>query len=250
MHSYLLDVADFPENSPRQLSRGRKFSAMDRRMQKTPLAKNDNLLLIDVNSEIRMHPAGRDGPSLTFSDMEPLTRFGIDLHPGGKGLPSLRMDGDGWEKISNMVRSDDVNSLDPRVVCPRDPAIHGALTSTTLGEAVDGEKRDPKEIVRKLHVNWGHASAQQLKRTMVEADGRASSLVQYVDEVVRNCEVCRAFDMAPSIPIAGASTVSAFNEKLQVDLLFLGEHIVLHVLEIFPRYSLMVPARSKNPEEV
>ena len=150
---YLLDVADFPENSPRQLSRDRKFSAMDRRMQKTPLAKNDNLLLIDVTSEIRMHPAGRDGPSLTFSDMEPSTRFGIDLHPGGKGLPSLRMDGDGWEKISNMVRSDDESSLDPRVVCPRDPAIHGALTSTTLGEAVDGEKRDPREIVRKLHVN-------------------------------------------------------------------------------------------------
>ena len=99
-------------------------------------------------------------------------------------------------------------------------------------------------------MNWGHASAQQLKRTMVEADGRAGSLVQYVDEVVRNCEVCRAFDMAPSIPIAGTSTVSAFNEKLQIDLLFLDEHIVLHVLDIFSRYSLMVPVRSKNPEEV
>ena len=148
-----------------------------------------------------MHPAGRDGPSLTFSDLTPKTRFGDDLHPGGKGLPSLRMDGARSKPISKMARSAEESSPDPQVVCPRDPAIHAALTPTTLGEAVDGEKRDPKEIVRKLHVNWGHASAQQLKRTMVEADGRAGTLVQYVDEVVRNCEVCRALDSAPLIPV-------------------------------------------------
>ena len=124
-----------------------------------PLARNDNLLLIDVTSEIRMHPAGRDGPSLTLSDLTLPNRFGVDLHPGGKGLPSLRMDGDGSEKIPNMARPAEESLPDPQVVCPRDPAIHAALTSTTLGEAVDGEKRDPREIVRKLHVNWGHASA-------------------------------------------------------------------------------------------
>ena len=85
---------------------------------------------------------------------------------------------------------------------------------------------------------------------MAEADGRANSLIQYVDEVVRNCDVCKAFDSAPAIPVAGTSSVSAFNEKLQVDLLFLDDLIVLHVLDLFSRYSLLVPARSENPEEV
>ena len=85
---------------------------------------------------------------------------------------------------------------------------------------------------------------------MAEADGRTNSLVQYEDEVVGNCDVCRAFDSAPSIPVAGTSSVSASNEKLQIDLLFLGDIIVLHVLDLLSRYSLLAPARSKNPEEV
>ena len=112
-----------------------------------------------------------------------------------------------------------MGSSNLHVGSPRDTPIHAALTSSTLGEAVDGEKCDPREIVRKLHVNWGHASSQQLKRAMAEADGRANSSAQFVGEVVRNCDVCRAFDSAPPIPVAGTSSVSALNEKRQIDLL-------------------------------
>ena len=35
-----------------------------------------------------------------------------------------------------------------------------------------------------------------------------------------------------------------------MDLLFLGDLIILHVLGVFPRYSLLAPGRSKNPAEV
>ena len=38
-----------------------------------------------------------------------------------------------------------------------------ACTAVTLGDARDGSISDPKKIIMKLHVNWGHASATQLK---------------------------------------------------------------------------------------
>ena len=123
-----------------------------------------------------MHPAGRGGPSLTFDCKEPKQVIGDELHPGGKGFPSLRTDGAELKPIPEQEsRSTDVGSSSLHVGSPRDTPIHTALTSPTLGEAVDGEKSDPREIVRKLHVNWGHASSQQLKRAMAEADGRANS---------------------------------------------------------------------------
>ena len=75
-------------------------------------------------------------------------------------------------------------------------------------------------------------------------------LVRFADEVAEQCEVCRAFDKAPRIPIAGTSTASAFNEKLQIDLLFLGDIIALRIMDMFSKYSLLIPARSKNPQEV
>ena len=56
----------------------------------------------------------------------------------------------------------------------------------------------------------------------------------------------RAFDVAPSTPVSGAS----FSEKAQVDLPLPDDIIALRDLDLFPRYSLFVPVRSKNPDEV
>ena len=123
-----------------------------------------------------MHPAGRGGLSLAFDCKEPKRIIGDELRPGGKGFPSLKMDGAELKQTSDRDPcSTDADSPNLHVDSPRDTPIHAALTSSTLGEAVDGEKCDPREIVRKLHVNWGHASSQQLKRAMAEADGRANS---------------------------------------------------------------------------
>ena len=107
-------------------------------------------------------------------------------------------------------------------------------------------------------MNWGHASAQQLKRATAEAEGEAGGLIPSVDDVVRECEICRGFDVAPAIPVAGASSVASFNEQLRVDLLFwvlrvlpsvLGiawtfcfgycDWSVLRVLGLFSSYSLL-----------
>ena len=71
----------------------------------------------------------------------------------------------------------------------------------------------------------------------------------YVDAVLGNRDVCRAFDTAPHVPSAGAATVSAFNEEAQVDLLFLGCLVVAHALGFF-KYSPRRPVQSENPQEL
>ena len=75
-------------------------------------------------------------------------------------------------------------------------------------------------------------------------------LLRHVEEVVNQCDVCKAFDKAPHTPIAGTSAVAMFNEKLQVDLLFLDDLIALHIMAVFPKYSILTLVRSKNPLEV
>ena len=56
-----------------------------------------------------------------------------------------------------------------------------------------------------------------------------------VDEVLARCEVCRAFEKWPHVPVAGTSTVATFNEKLQADFAFLGDVIALHVVDVCSR---------------
>ena len=94
------------------------------------------------------------------------------------------------------------------------PKKFAACAAVTLLDAQDEGVMDPKKIIMKLRANWGHASASQLKRILVDSDGGMSHLVAHVDSVLETCEVCRAFDKAPHLPIAGTSSVSCFNKRV------------------------------------
>ena len=86
-----------------------------------------------------------------------------------------------------------------------------------------------------------------MQRVLVDSDGGVSHSVNDVDEVLENGDVCRASDKAPHVPLAGASAVSMFNEKVQVDLLFIEDLIALRAMDAFPKDSLFLPVQSKNP---
>ena len=72
----------------------------------------------------------------------------------------------------------------------------------------------------------------------------------FADGDLEQCEVCRAFDKAPHAPIGGTSTVAMFNGKLQADLLFLGVLIALRAIDLSSKHFLLIPARSKNLQEI
>ena len=65
-------------------------------------------------------------------------------------------------------------------------------------DATDPSAGDARGIVRKLHVSWGAASADGLQRVLARADE------------------------ALHLPVAGESTASPLNGKVQVSLLFFG----------------------------
>ena len=99
----------------------------------------------------------------------------------------------------------------------------------------------------KLRVNWGRASAKQLRRVLVDSDGDNAHLLTCVDEVMEHWEVRRAFAKAPHTPAAGTSTVAMFNEKPQVDLPFAGDIIAAQELGAPSKYPPLAPVRTRNP---
>ena len=71
-------------------------------------------------------------------------------------------------------------------------------------------------------------------------------LANFAYEVLEQCEICRAFNKAPHIPIAGASTVSAFKEKFQADLLPLDDAGALRAMEVCSKFSFSISARPET----
>ena len=127
------------------------------------------------------------------------------------------------------------------------PTLFSACSAVTLGDACDGSVSDPRKIIAKLRVNRGHASACQPKTALVDSGGGNSRLVNFAGEVLEHCETRRALEKAPHAPIAGTPTVSTFNEKVQVDLLFLGDLIASQVL-VDSKYLLILPVQPGNPQ--
>ena len=63
------------------------------------------------------------------------------------------------------------------------PRTLSSSKADTLRDARDGTPSHPKKIIKKLHVHWGHAAAQQIKRVSVDSDGDKLHLLHHVDEV-------------------------------------------------------------------
>ena len=102
----------------------------------------------------------------------------------------------------------------------------------------------------KLHVNWGHESARQVKRVLVNSAGETMHLVNYEDEVLEHCEARRAFEKAPHELSVGPSTASTPSEKLQVDSTFSDDAIALRATDVCSKRSLLIRVSPENPQEV
>ena len=124
------------------------------------------------------------------------------------------------------------------------PREFSACGAVTLGDAQDDSISDPKKIIMKSHSSWGHASAwltrMEVRLIWWTMWKRCWRPVTCVRPLIRRI----------AFQFSGSTTASAFNEKVQVDLLFLDDLIVMHAMDVFSKYSLLRPAQSGNPEEV
>ena len=117
------------------------------------------------------------------------------------------------------------------------PRAFSASGAVALGDAMDSRFPDPKETIMRPYVDWGHASACQLKQVLADSGGGTMGLTNYVGEVLGQCGICRAVDGAPHFRIAGTSTASALNGKLQADLPRPDGAIALRAMDAFSEYS-------------
>ena len=74
-------------------------------------------------------------------------------------------------------------------------------------------------------------------------------LVNYVGEVLEQCDICRSFEKAPQVRIAETSTVCTLNGKLHLDPLFLDNLIAFRVMDVPSRYTPLISVHPKVPQK-
>ena len=86
-----------------------------------------------------------------------------------------------------------------------------------LEGALDSIVRAARDLVCKLHLNWGHASASQLQRISVSWVNVSKVVPDAADDAVSQCETYQALDNATYVTIAGTLLALAFNENAKTE---------------------------------
>ena len=78
--------------------------------------------------------------------------------------------------------------------------------------------QEKENVLKKLHRQFGHPSAQSLKAVLRNAEAIDKECVKIIDHINKTCEVCLRFKKTPSKPVVSLPLATQFNEVVAMDL--------------------------------
>ena len=106
-------------------------------------------------------------------------------------------------------------------------------------------------MIHKLHRQFAHPSAKNLKALMRNADTFDSDCEEIIHSISEKCEVCKRFKRTPCCPVVRLPLATKFNQVVAMDLKQFRPGIYsLHFIDLFTRHSLANVIRWKLPEVI
>ncbi len=116
------------------------------------------------------------------------------------------------------------------------------------------DKMSPAEkrnILMKLHKQFGHASADKLQRLLNSSGNKDTECSIILQKIVSECEVCQKHSKAKPKPAVGLPLASQYNETVAVDLHELEQGVwYLHIIDQFTRFSAGSILTTKRSSEI
>ena len=114
-------------------------------------------------------------------------------------------------------------------------------------------KDDREKIAWKLHKQFCHCSADKLKRLIKASEiwKEDVELLNAVDKVTENCQICKIYKRAPPRPVVGLPLASDFNHTVAMDLITYKQGTwILHLIDVFSRFSVACVRHSKKQDAI
>lgn len=109
------------------------------------------------------------------------------------------------------------------------------------------EKRDK---ALKLHQVFGHAGKEKIYNMYKEAKGEDHELRKELEELEKTCDVCLSMKRPYPRPRSCLPLSSNVNEVVAMDIKFINQKPVLHLIDTFSRFSACCFLRNKSAEAV
>ena len=125
---------------------------------------------------------------------------------------------------------------------------------STSQKVSDEDSIAPFKIAIKLHRQFCHCSAEKLIKLIKTSnnwnDDETADIIREVEEVTENCDICKKYKRSPPTPVVSCSMASHFNEVVAMDLIEVHGKYVLHLIDMFARYSAACARNTKGQEAI
>ena len=104
--------------------------------------------------------------------------------------------------------------------------------------AIEGKSyEDKKRIVQKLHRQFAHPSARNLKALMKNADPVDNEVNEIIDQISDNYNVCKRFKKTPARLVVCMPLATKFNQVIAMDLKHFKNgayflHLILYIMQV------------------
>ena len=106
------------------------------------------------------------------------------------------------------------------------------------------------EMAIKLHKQFAHPHPERLISLLDKSNYKNKELNDLIREVSKNCKTCLRYKRAPPRPVVGMPLANRFNQTVAMDLKFIRGKPVLHLIDLFTRYSASIVVRNKEPKVI
>ena len=110
--------------------------------------------------------------------------------------------------------------------------------------------KDRYKTLFKLYRQFDHPPMKKLKSFLQDADQWKDEYNNLLEDIGNTCELCKRYAKTPSRPVVGLPMASQFNEKVSMDLKQWNGHFILHIIDMWSRYTFSVFINRKNPSDV
>lgn len=112
---------------------------------------------------------------------------------------------------------------------------------------------DPKKrysTLLKLHRQFAHPPKKRLVSLLKDAGAWHDSFEPDMEKIEQRCDLCKTYARTPSRPVVSFPMASQFNEKVAMDLKSWRGKWILHMIDMWSRYTVSVFIQRKKTTEV
>ena len=121
------------------------------------------------------------------------------------------------------------------------------VSQTLFTSPISSDDENSRRKVLKLHKQFAHPSSERLKQLIQNSGVKDDKIFNLVDEISRECDICKRYRKPSPRPVVGFPLASEFNEMVAMDIKYINTVPVLHMIDHATRYSSACLLKNKKP---